>query len=93
MGEHIAEIVCATAGRDKGKYFIVTAKEDNFVYLCNGKCRKVGSPKKKKVRHVVFTGEINEFILNRLTTIGKVTNKEVRYALSDYEKRLSQHNI
>lgn len=89
MGEHISEIVCAIAGRDKGKYFIVTAQEDNFLYLCNGKCRKVGSPKKKKIRHVTFTGEKSEFIFNKLQTVGKVTNKEVRYALSDYQKRLS----
>ena len=88
MGEHIADIVCATAGRDKGMYFIVTAQQDNYVYICNGKCRKVGSPKKKKIRHETFTGVKNEFILNRLMTIGKVTNKEVRYALSDYEKKI-----
>ena len=90
MGEHIAEIVYAIAGRDKGKYFVVIDSKDNFVYLCNGKCRKVGSPKKKKIRHVTFTGFVNEFLLNRINTVGKVTNKEVRYALSDYEKRLSE---
>ena len=89
MNEHLAEFVYAIAGRDKGKCFIVTAQEDNFLYLCNGKCRKVGSPKKKKIRHVEFTGIVNEFVLNKLETNGKVTNKEVRYALSDYEKRLS----
>ncbi len=89
MGEHIAEFVYAIAGRDKGKYFVVTAQEDNFIYLCNGKCRKVGSPKKKKIRHVTFTGVKSEFILNKLKTSGKVTNKELRYALSDYLKRLS----
>ena len=90
MNEHLAEFVYAIAGRDKGKHFIVTSQEDNYLYLCNGKCRKVGSPKKKKIRHVTFSGVKNEFILNRLTTTGKVTNKEVRYALSDYEKRLSE---
>lgn len=90
MNEHISEIVYSVAGRDKGICFIVTAQEQNFVYLCNGKCRKVGSPKKKKIRHVKFTGVKNDFIMNRLLTVGKVTNKEVRFALSDYEKKLSE---
>ena len=89
MDQYIAEIVYAVAGRDKGKCFVVTAQEDNFVYLCNGKSRKVGSPKKKKIRHVSFVGAKNAFLYDKLASGGKITNKEVRYALADYPDRLS----
>ena len=84
MTEHIGEIVLATSGRDKGEYFIVCAIEENFLYLCNGKSRKVGKPKKKKIKHVSFCGVKDDFILKRLVETGKLTNKEVRYALSNY---------
>ena len=84
MESHIAEIVYAIAGRDKGDCFIVSAQEDNFVFLCDGKSRKVGNPKKKKIKHVNFTGIKDDFIFGRITTTGKLTNKEVRYALSNF---------
>ena len=89
MTEHIAEFVLATAGRDKGDYFIVCAQEENFVYLCDGKSRKVGNPKKKKIKHVSFLGVKDDFIVKRLVETGKLTNKEVRYALSNYLDKLS----
>ena len=87
MDAHPGEIVYATAGRDKGKYFLVVAKDEEFVYLADGKARKVGTPKKKKFKHIEATGEIDEFIVNRLDTIGKITNKEARSSLSHYLKR------
>lgn len=90
MGEYIADVVCAVAGRDKGKFFVVTAQEDNFVYLCDGKIRKVGSPKKKKIKHVEFIGMKNDFLYDKLSSGGKITNKEVRYALADFGDRLSE---
>ena len=84
MESHIAEFVYAIAGRDKGDCFIVSAQEDNYLYLCDGKSRKVSNPKKKKIKHVSFSGVKDEFVLGRLTTTGKLTNKEVRYALSNF---------
>ena len=87
MDAHPGEIVYATAGRDKGKYFLVVSKDENFVYLADGKARKVGTPKKKKLKHIAPTGEIDEFIVNRLDTVGKITNKEARSSLSHYIRR------
>ena len=84
MESHIAEVVYDIAGRDKGDCFIVTAEEENFLYLSDGKSRKVSNPKKKKIKHVSFTGVRDDFILGRITTTGRLTNKEVRYALSNF---------
>ena len=89
MDSHIAEFVYATAGRDKGECFIVIAQEENFLYLCNGKSRKVSNPKKKKTKHVCFTEKSDEFISTKLASTGKLTNKEVRYALSGFQSSLS----
>ena len=84
MDAHPGEFVYASAGRDEGKCFIVLSVEDNYLYLCDGKSRKVSNPKKKKIKHVRLTGDKHEFIVNKLETVGKLTNKEVRYSLNNY---------
>jgi len=84
MDAHPGEFVYASAGRDEGKCFIVLSVEDNYLYLCDGKSRKVSNPKKKKIKHVRLTGDKDDFIVNKLETVGKLTNKEVRYSLNNY---------
>lgn len=84
MDAHPGEFVYATAGRDKGKCFVILSVDNEYLYLADGRGRKVSTPKKKKVKHVEMTGERDEFIYERLTTSGKVTNKEIRYSLSNY---------
>ena len=76
-------IVRSIAGRDKGDLFIVLSVEDEFVYLANGELRKVDRPKKKKLKHLQPSAKVSEFIQNKLETVGKVTNSEVRKALAD----------
>lgn len=89
MDVHQGEFVYASAGRDAGECFIVISGEENYLYLADGKGRKVGSPKKKKIKHVRFTGHKDHFIVNKLQTIGKLTNKEVRYSLMRYKNEIS----
>lgn len=84
MDAHPGEFVYATAGRDKGKCFVILSVESEYLYLADGRGRKVSTPKKKKVKHVEMTGEKDEFIYNKITQTGKVTNKEIRYSLSNY---------
>lgn len=84
MDAHPGEFAYAKAGRDRGKCFIVIAAQDNYVFLCDGKGRKVSTPKKKKLKHVELTGVWDEFISNKLQSVGKLTNKEIRYSLSKF---------
>ncbi len=77
-------VVRSIAGRDKGDLFIVLLREGNFVYLANGELRKVDRPKKKKLKHLQGTNSVSEFIQNKLSIQGKVTNSEVRKALAEF---------
>ena len=77
-------IVRSIAGRDKGDLFVVLSREGNFAYLANGELRKVDRPKKKKLKHIQGTKSVSEFISGNLNTQGKVTNSEVRKALSEF---------
>ncbi len=79
----IGSVVRSKAGRDKGDLFIVLSREGEYAYLANGDLRKVDTPKKKKLKHLQPSGKVSEFIKNKLETVGKVTNSEVRKALAD----------
>lgn len=84
LDAHPGEFVYATAGRDAGKCFVVLSVENEYVFIADGKGRKVSTPKKKKNKHLKFTGCVDSFIQNKLNTTNKVTNKEVRYAISNF---------
>ena len=77
-------IVRSIAGRDKGDLFIVLSREGEYAYLANGELRKVDRPKKKKLKHLQGSNSVSEFIQNKLQITGKVTNSEVRKALSEF---------
>ena len=55
MEAKIGMIVRSMAGRDKGKFMAVVSMENGFVYLADGKERKLSSPKKKNAKHVSLT--------------------------------------
>ena len=74
----IGELVQSVAGHDKGEYFLVTAMDKDFLYLCNGKDRKADKLKRKKRKHVIKTGEICEWIKENPE---KVNNTSVRKAI------------
>ncbi len=84
LDAHPGEFVYATAGRDAGKCFVVLSVENEYLFIADGKGRKVSTPKKKKNKHLKLTGCVDEFICNKLNTANKVTNKEVRYAVSNF---------
>ncbi len=90
MNTHPGEFVYAAAGRDAGKCFIVISCEDNYLYLCDGKNRKVSNPKKKKIKHVKATGKHDELIISKLDAVGKLTNKEIRCSLRKYLSEVSE---
>ena len=76
------QIVISTQGRDKGSPFIVIEiKETNhgtYVYLADGKKRKVHQPKRKNIKHLQATQLKNGEIGKRLQAGLGVTNSEIR---------------
>ena len=50
----VGDIVRSRAGRDGGRYFVVTAvEEESYVRICDGDLRKLDRPKRKKRMHLV----------------------------------------
>ena len=81
----VGQVVYSKCGHDKGKAFIVTEIEEDFLYLTDGKSRKMDKPKKKKTKHV----QITNYYDDELKT--KIENGE--YLLeADFVKALKKYS-
>ena len=74
-------LVLSTAGHDKGVVLCVLRQDGEFVYLADGRKRKVQKPKRKKLKHVELISET--------AYSGPVTNKAI-YAFIRDAKALVQ---
>ena len=72
-------IVRSLAGHDKNDFQVVIKAEDDFVYVCNGKSRRLERPKKKNLKHVK---KLNTVLDDECLK----SNKSIRLALSSFAK-------
>lgn len=80
--EILGHAAISTAGRDKGRYFLVVGVADEaHVLLCDGSLRKMMQPKKKKYRHVKILYSRDEAIAAKLLHGEQVFDVEVRKSL------------
>lgn len=72
------------AGRDKDRYFIVLAVEDEqYVAISDGKMRKTDHPKRKKKKHLKALGRSSELIAQKLRDGQRITNNELKTAIAE----------
>ena len=83
MNVFAGDIVYATKGRDKDTPFVVLEVSGEYVWLSNGRRRKVTKPKKKKIKHVKSCGQTSFTIQEKLKNGGFVTNPDVKRALAE----------
>jgi ribosomal protein L14E/L6E/L27E len=81
----IGNIIISKVGRDKGKIFIVVKIEKGYVYLADGKLRKIQNPKKKKIKHVQPTNKVINNLKTKIENEEKITNADIRKELSIYQ--------
>ena len=89
----IADVVIATAGREKGKLFYVISVDDNYLNLVNGKDRTLEQPKHKKRRHVDKVLRSETRVAEKLRTGDKVLNSELRRDLAYLSRELQSNNL
>lgn len=77
MEAKIGMIVRSMAGRDKGKFMVAVSMEKGFVYLADGKERKLDSPKKKNVKHISLTKTV--------ISTENLTDKGLRKLLREFD--------
>ncbi len=69
-------IVRATAGRDKGGYFVVLGVEGTYAMIADGKRRQVQHPKRKKLKHLAPTHTVYDGSME--------TNPKIRKAIREF---------
>ncbi len=72
------QVIKSAAGRDKGYRMAVTAYDGKFVFVCDGKERRLGHPKRKNPKHITTT----EF---SLTESDMNSDRSLRKALARIE--------
>ena len=77
-------LVISTAGRDKGKFYLVLDLcPDNKVNVVDGEFRKISNPKRKNSKHLRSYPEISQEINQKVTGGLKVSDLDVRRALEE----------
>ena len=60
MDIRVGRVVISSAGHDSGRRMVVTGADGGFVFVADGKERKLDSPKKKNIKHVRATSDTLE---------------------------------
>lgn len=77
-------VVRSIAGHDKGRFLVVISSDNEFVYLADGKERKLAHPKKKRIKHVSFTKTVID--------TDSLTDKKLRSVTGEFNKRIQNSN-
>jgi len=72
----IGSVVMACAGRDSGKFFVVTQSDEKCVYMADGRERKLDKPKRKNIKHLRIT--------DSMIDLNEITDKKLRQLLSQF---------
>ncbi len=87
MNVTLGQVVYSKAGRDAGRRFVIVGVIDKlYVHISDGDLRKIEKPKKKKIKHLLLTGDVIETLRIKLENRQRVSNAEIRKALAALDK-------
>ena len=78
----VGKIVISKKGRDMGKYLAVINCDKNYVFVADGKERKLETPKRKNIKHISITADT-------LTKDQMKTNKQLKKAIAVYKETVA----
>lgn len=80
-------MVYSKNGRDKGEAFLIVAIEGEYLFLADGKRRKLEKPKKKKAIHVQKVNKIDADIKNKIENNMYLLDSDLRSALKRFKEK------
>ena len=86
-----SSLVVSKAGRDQGQLFYVIAAVEQYVYLADGKSRRLEKPKRKKRKHIEQIPRTESRIAEKIRNGEKVLNSELRKELASFGQKQSQN--
>ncbi len=84
----IGEFAKSKAGHDKEEIFIIINKEEEYVYLVDGKLRILDKPKKKKIKHIQVINQIDEELQRKLETNLILRDEDIKRAIKSYKQKI-----
>ena len=79
----VGGVAISKAGRDKGRvYCIIEVISEDYVNVADGGARKLLSPKKKKVKHLIIKPYKLESIAEKLVDGRKIFDAELKSAIN-----------
>ena len=85
---NIGEFAKSKAGHDKEEIFIIINKEEEYVYLVDGKSRILDKPKKKKIKHIQVINQIDEELQRKLETNLILRDEDIKRAIKSYKQKI-----
>ena len=84
----IGEFAKSKAGHDKEEIFIIINKEEEYVYLVDGKSRILDKTKKKKIKHIQVINQIDEELQRKLETNLILRDEDIKRAIKSYKQKI-----
>ena len=87
-----SSLVVSKAGRDQGQLFYVIDADEQYVYLADGKSRRLEKPKRKKRRHVRKLPLYPSRVAEKIRNGDRVLNSELRRELAVFGQTFNSQN-
>ncbi len=92
MEVQIGQVVYSKSGHDKGNALMVFSVEGEYVYLVDGRRRKLEKPKRKKTMHIQPTSYIEEGTAEKIRCKAYLLDAEIAKALKKYQKKQARND-
>lgn len=87
----VGQLVISRQGRDKDRPYLILGIIDKlYVNLVDGDIRRLDYPKRKNIKHLQFTRQVASDIAQKLGNGEKVTNADIRQAISGLLAQLAE---
>lgn len=77
----VGKFARSKAGHDKDRIYVIAGEDAEYVYLMDGRLRKVSNPKRKKKKHIQLIQKEDEVVSRQLMDNNPVTDEQIKAAI------------
>lgn len=88
MEYQIGQVVYSKGGHDKGDVQMIVAVEGDYLFLADGRRRKLEKPKRKKKMHVQPTFYVEKEVAAKLQEGEYLLDADIKKALKKYQNEV-----
>ena len=89
----VGKMAVSKAGHDKLEVFVIVKEDSNYVYLCDGRLKKLENPKKKSKKHIQIINHYdNEELAAKLTSGAQIYDEDIKLAIKLWNCKNKEEN-